>query len=51
VIVTASQEGLSFIVLGYPAKHTLQSKRLSFSLYQCVEQPFTPLVNLILISQ
>jgi len=23
VIVTASQEGLSFMVLGYPAKHTL----------------------------
>jgi hypothetical protein len=39
------------MVLGYPAKHTLQSKRLFFFLYQCVEHPFTPLVNVILNSQ
>jgi hypothetical protein len=51
VIITAFQEELYFMVLGYPAKHTLQSKRLSFPLYQRVEQPFTPLVNVILNSQ
>jgi len=48
VIITVSQEGLSLMALGYPAKHTLQTKRLSFFLYQCVEQSFTPLVNVIL---